>query len=58
MAAAALQLNALQQVSQTLDSRLRDSRLDTAERRHLTVMFCDLVGSTRLAEQLDPEELY
>jgi len=28
-----------------------------AERRQLTVMFCDLVGSTRLAEQLDPEEL-
>lgn len=29
----------------------------SAERRHLTVMFCDLVGSTQLAEQLDPEEL-
>jgi class 3 adenylate cyclase/tetratricopeptide (TPR) repeat protein len=28
-----------------------------AERRQLTVMFCDLVGSTRLAEQLDPEHL-
>src|SRR5262245_8238918 len=28
-----------------------------AERRQLTVMFCDLVGSTALAEQLDPEEL-
>ncbi len=28
-----------------------------AERRQLTVMFCDLVGSTSLAEQLDPEEL-
>jgi class 3 adenylate cyclase/tetratricopeptide (TPR) repeat protein len=27
------------------------------ERRHLTVMFCDLVGSTSLAEQLDPEDL-
>ncbi len=25
-------------------------------RRHLTVMFCDLVGSSTLAEQLDPEE--
>jgi class 3 adenylate cyclase len=30
---------------------------DLAERRHLTVMFCDLVGSTTLSEQLDPEEL-
>ncbi|HEV8711961.1 MAG TPA: hypothetical protein VGX03_03930 [Candidatus Binatia bacterium] len=27
-----------------------------AERRQLTVMFCDLVGSTQLSEQLDPEE--
>ena len=28
-----------------------------AERRQLTVMFCDLVGSSALSEQLDPEEL-
>ena len=28
-----------------------------AERRQLTVMFCDLVGSTRLSGQLDPEDL-
>jgi class 3 adenylate cyclase/predicted ATPase len=28
-----------------------------AERRHLTVLFCDMVGSTALASQLDPEEL-
>ena len=28
-----------------------------AERRRMTVMFCDLVDSTALAEQLDPEEL-
>jgi class 3 adenylate cyclase len=27
------------------------------ERRHLTVMFCDLVGSTLLSARLDPEEL-
>ncbi|HUA32638.1 MAG TPA: adenylate/guanylate cyclase domain-containing protein [Candidatus Binataceae bacterium] len=27
------------------------------ERRQLTVMFCDLVGSTALSEQFDPEEL-
>jgi class 3 adenylate cyclase len=27
-----------------------------AERRQLTVMFCDLVGSTALSAQLDPEE--
>ncbi len=34
-----------------------DQRLDTAERRQLTVMFCDLVGSTALSAQLDPEDL-
>ena len=44
-----------------------DVRADTAlaepppqediERRHLTVMFCDLVGSTALSTQLDPEDL-
>src|SRR6516225_3748516 len=28
-----------------------------AERRQLTVMFCDLVGSTELATRLDPEDL-
>jgi class 3 adenylate cyclase/predicted ATPase len=28
-----------------------------AERRQLTVMFCDFVGSTALSTQLDPEEL-
>jgi class 3 adenylate cyclase len=28
-----------------------------AERRQLTVMFCDLVGSTALATKLDPEDL-
>src|SRR5215469_15635244 len=28
----------------------------TGERRHLTVLFCVLVGSTEIAAQLDPEE--
>src|SRR5262249_56744563 len=31
---------------------------DEAERRHLTVLFCDLVGSTALASRLDPEEMW
>ncbi len=39
----------------------QDSALGTqhsaAERRQLTVMFCDLVDSTALSEQLDPEDL-
>jgi class 3 adenylate cyclase len=30
---------------------------DTAERRHVTVMFCDLVGSTALSARVDPEDL-
>ena len=28
-----------------------------AERRPITVMFCDLVGSTRLSQRMDPEDL-
>ena len=31
---------------------------DAAERRQLTVMFCDLVGSTALSAKLDPEDLH
>jgi len=34
-----------------------ERRIPDAERRHLTVMFCDLVDSTSLASQLDPEDL-
>jgi len=30
---------------------------DEAERRQLTVMFCDLVGSTELSTRFDPEDL-
>ena len=34
-----------------------DSAEPDAERRQLTVMFCDLVGSTALSARLDPEDL-
>ena len=34
----------------------RESHIPEAERRQLTVMFCDLVDSTALSGQLDPEE--
>jgi class 3 adenylate cyclase/predicted ATPase len=37
-------------------SPLGTSRTPEAERRQLTVMFCDLVDSTKLSSQLDPEE--
>ena len=33
------------------------TRSGVAERRQLTVMFCDLVGSTALSASLDPEEM-
>jgi class 3 adenylate cyclase len=33
------------------------SLLDTAERRQVTVMFSDLVGSTALSARMDPEDL-
>ena len=35
----------------------QDEAAPEAERRQLTVMFCDMVGSTLLSEQLDPEDL-
>ena len=34
-----------------------ESLAPAGERRHLTVLFCDLVGSTSLARSLDPEEV-
>ncbi len=38
------------------DTPSEDAPTGGAERRQLTVMFCDLVGSTALSEQMDPEE--
>ena len=37
--------------------RLSRSPQDTAERRQVTVMFSDLVGSTALSARMDPEDL-
>src|SRR5215475_13534394 len=39
------------------EPRTPHSELSSGERRQLTVMFCDLVGSTALSAQLDPEDL-
>ena len=39
--------------SSTVESR----RPEPAERRLLTVLFCDMVGSTALSDDLDPEDL-
>jgi class 3 adenylate cyclase/predicted ATPase len=34
-----------------------DAQGDQAERRHLSILFCDLVASTEIAAKLDPEDL-
>ena len=34
-----------------------DDRFQAPERRHVTVMFSDLVGSTALSARMDPEDL-
>ncbi len=49
-----------QQSVQTLDPRRQtlDSARPEAERRQLTVEFIDLVGSTALSQQLDPEDYH
>lgn len=41
----------------TSDDGPTEPLVAAAERRQLTVMFCDLVGSTELSQKLDPEDL-
>jgi class 3 adenylate cyclase/tetratricopeptide (TPR) repeat protein len=41
----------------TATASAREPAASSAERRQLTVMFCDLVGSTTLSTKLDPEDL-
>src|SRR5215813_7182623 len=48
---------AKRKTTQDSGPRTSDSGPILAERRQLTVMFCDLVDSTALSEQLDPEDL-
>jgi class 3 adenylate cyclase/predicted ATPase len=43
--------------SERLDEVRRLVGATKAERRHLTVLFCDVVGSTALSTRLDPEDL-
>jgi class 3 adenylate cyclase len=43
-------------IPETLAERIRAAGAVAGERKRATVFFCDLVGSTALAEQLDPEE--
>ncbi|HKE38520.1 MAG TPA: adenylate/guanylate cyclase domain-containing protein, partial [Casimicrobiaceae bacterium] len=43
--------------SETADGRLMSAGAASAERRQVTVMFSDLVGSTALSTRMDPEDL-
>ena len=43
--------------ARSASDRTRAESPDEGERRHLTVMFCDLVGSTALSARLDPEDM-
>jgi class 3 adenylate cyclase len=53
-----LALHALAPLSAVPARRVRGlPPLNRAERRQLTVMFCDLVGSTELSTRMDPEDL-
>jgi class 3 adenylate cyclase/predicted ATPase len=57
-AIAALRIDAdAKTVSSAAGAAVNTSRQDTAERRQVTVMFSDLVGSTALAASMDPEDL-
>src|SRR5262252_3810200 len=47
---------ALQEVTPAIPPTQAEPHPPEAERRQLTVMFCDLVDSTKLSSQLDPEE--
>jgi class 3 adenylate cyclase len=47
---------AVGQPFQAVDRLESRSHSRPSERRHLTVLFCDLVGSTEIAARLDPEE--
>jgi class 3 adenylate cyclase len=41
----------------TADATIASAPADSAERRHVTVLFSDLVGSTALSTRMDPEDL-
>ncbi len=49
--------NAVDGASAVNAAAVTEMSATSAERRQLTVMFCDLVGSTALSARLDPEDL-
>ncbi len=50
-------LRAIAELGTAAQTAPAPARPQEAERRQITVMFCDLVGSTALSEKLDPEDL-
>ncbi len=51
-------LNAIQSLPTHIETHAGEPiSASEAERRHLTVFFCDLVGSTALSARLDPEDM-
>lgn len=56
-AIAELHLRQLPTAELTQESAIFSSESSDAQRRQLTVMFCDLVGSTELSSRFDPEDL-
>ena len=50
-------LKAIANPESIVSKKAETIQASTAERRQLTVMFCDLVGSTSLSERFDPEDL-
>jgi class 3 adenylate cyclase/predicted ATPase len=53
----AINLNVTSATSAAASPTLLSPARDAAERRQLTVMFCDLAGSTALSARLDPEDM-
>ena len=51
------ELGAIAVTAPTAPVETEPTQRDDAERRQLTVMFTDLVGSTALSTQLDPEDM-
>src|SRR5207247_11399712 len=41
-----------------LADKIRSAQTIAGERQQVTVLFCDLAGSTAIAERLDPEEYH